>query len=199
MLKIITGNEEEAEEKMSLDDLAREGAHRMIQAALEAEVEDYINLLREERDENNRARVVRNGKAKPRRLTLGSGTVEIQTPRINDKRKGYKFSSGILPPYVRRSPNVSNVLPILYLRGLSTGDFRPALQELLGEDASGLSSSSISRLVDQFYDEYQSFRRADLSKKEYVYIWADGVHFNIRLEEDRLAVLVIVGVTVEGR
>ena len=129
MLKIITGKEEKSEEKMSLDDWAREGARRMIQAALEAEVEDYMNRLRDERDENDRARVVRNGKAKPRRLTVGSGTVEIQAPRINDKRKGYKFSSGILPPYVRRSPNVSNVLPILYLRGLSTGDFGPALNE----------------------------------------------------------------------
>lgn len=199
MLKIITQEGETPEENISLDDLAREGARRMIQAALEVEVDEYINRLKNERDENGRAMVVRNGKAKSRRVTVGSGTVDIQAPRVHDKREGYKYLSRILPPYIRRSPNVNSILPVLYLRGLSTGDFVPALSELLGEDAAGLSSSSISRLVDQFAEEYQAFRQMDLSEKEYVYIWADGVHFNIRLEEDRLAVLVIVGVTADGR
>jgi transposase-like protein len=199
MLKIITQEGETPEENISLDDLAREGARRMIQAALEVEVDEYINRLKNERDENGRAMVVRNGKAKSRRVTVGSGTVDIQAPRVHDKREGYKYLSRILPPYIRRSPNVNSILPVLYLRGLSTGDFVPALSELLGEDAAGLSSSSISRLVDQFAEEYQAFRQTDLSEKEYVYIWADGVHFNIRLEEDRLAVLVIVGVTADGR
>jgi len=186
------------DERGTLDELAREGARRMIQAALEVEVEQYVRGLREARDEKGYALVVRNGRGKPRQVTVGSGTLEIRCPRVNDKREGHRFRSSLLPPYVRRSPNVRNVLPILYLRGLSTGDFEPALKELLGE-ASGLSSSSISRLVEAFHEDYRRFRERDLSEKDYVYIWADGVHFNVRLEEDRLAVLVIVGVTVDGR
>ena len=197
MWDIITEPGWRPDESWSLDELAREGARRMIQVALEVEVDEYVRGHREARDARGHALVVRNGKARPRSVTVGSGTVEITSPRVNDKRSGHRFRSSILPPYVCRSPNVSNVLPVLYLRGLSTGDFGPALKELLGE-ASGLSPSSITRLVETFGEEYQVFRRQDLSKKEYVYIWADGVHFNVRLEEDRLAVLVIVGVTVEG-
>lgn len=199
MLQITTKETEKPEESLSLDTLAREGARRLIQEALQAEVEDYLQRLREHRDEQGHALVVRNGKARPRQVTLGSGTVEIVAPRVNDRREGCKFSSAILPPYIRRSPSVNNVLPILYLRGLSTGDFAPALHDLLGAEASGLSPSSISRLTDLFHQEYLAFRRRDLSETEYVYVWADGVHFNVRLEEDRLAVLVIVGVTAEGQ
>lgn len=198
MLEITTNEEWKPEERLSLDEVAREGARRMIQTALEAEVEEYLNRLRDRRDENGHALVVRNGKAQPRQVTVGSGTVEIRAPRVNDKREGCKFSSAILPPYLRRSPHVNGVLPVLYLRGLSTGDFVPALRELLGEEASGLSPSSIGRFTEVFHQEYLAFRKRDLSEKEYVYVWADGVHFNIRLEEDRLAVLVVVGVTAEG-
>lgn len=191
------GTEEGLE--ITLDELAREGARQMIAAALELEVKEYLQRNQEERDEKGHARVVRNGYGKERKITMGSGTIALRAPRINDKRPEKKFTSRILPPYMRRSPNVTNVLPLLYLRGLSTGDFAPALKELLGDEASGLSPSAINRLTQQFQTEHEAFQKRDLSGRDYVYIWADGVHFPVRLEEDRLAVLVIVGVTLEGQ
>src|SRR5215210_4386617 len=144
---------EDREVVVSLDELAREGARRMIAAALEAEVAEYVERFAGEVDEDGRRLVVRNGRARERKLTVGSGTVPVKAPRINDKRvdsatgERQKFSSKILPAYARRSPKVTEVLPVLYLHGLSTGDFEPALRDLLGEDASGLSSSAISRLT----------------------------------------------------
>ena len=175
----------------------------MLVSALEAEVASYLERHQGERDEQGRARVVRNGRAKPRRVTVGSGTVEITAPRVNDRRvdaegSRQRFTSAILPPYMRRSPKVAEVLPILYLRGLSTGDFQEALKALLGEDAAGLSPSNISKLLSVWVEEYQRFRTRDLSDRDYVYVWADGVHFNIRLEEDRLCTLVILGVRPDG-
>src|SRR5690606_10719346 len=181
---------------------AREGARRMLQAALEAEVAAYLVRHRGERDEAGHALVVRNGRARPRRITLGSGTVEIQAPRVNDRRvvegERQRFTSEILPPYMRRSPKLAEVLPILYLRGLSTGDFQEALPALLGEDAAGLSPSAISRLVGVWEEECRSFRRRDLSDRDFVYVWVDGVHFRIRLEEDRLCALVVIGARPDG-
>jgi len=147
--------EDNEEIKVTLDDLAREGARRMIAAALEAEVEEYVGSFADEVNEDGRRLVVRNGRGKERRLTVGSGTLAIRAPRVNDKRvdeetgERTRFSSKILPRYARRSPRVTDVLPVLYLRGLSSGDFAPALRELLGEDASGLSASSISRLTEK--------------------------------------------------
>lgn len=132
---------------ITLDELARQGARRMIAAALEAEVEQYVGSCVDEIDEGGKRLVVRDGRARQRKLTVGSGTVPIKALRVNDKRvddegKRQKFSSRILPAYARRSPKVTDVLPVLYLRGLSTGDFAPALRDLLGEDASGLSTAS---------------------------------------------------------
>ena len=138
---------EDNENRVTLDTLAREGARRMIAAALEVEVEEYVAALVDEVDEDGKRLVVRNGRARERKVTIGSGTLAIQAPRVNDKRvdeetgERKRFGSKILPAYARRSPKVTDVLPILYLRGLSTGDFQPALRDLLGEDASGLSSS----------------------------------------------------------
>jgi putative transposase len=140
--------------KVTLDELAREGARRMIAAALEAEVEQYVDSFTEELGEDGRRLVIRNGRAREQRVTVGSGTVPVRAPRVNDKRvdeqtgERKRFSSKILPKYARRSPKVTEVLAILYLHGLSTGDFGPALRDLLGEDASGLSSSSIQRLTE---------------------------------------------------
>jgi len=199
MLKLITESSCEPEVNVTLDELARLGAQRMIKEALLVEVEEYVSRLSDVRDDRGHAQVVRNGYGKARRITVGSGTLEIRAPRVHDRREGSKFTSAILPPYVRRSPNVESVLPVLYLRGLSTGDFAPALRDLLGEEASGLSSSSINRLTEQFHEEYQSLRRRDFSQEDYVYIWADGVHFNLRLEKDRLSALVIVGVRLDGQ
>ncbi len=187
----------------SLDELAREGARRMLQAALEVEVAEYIGRHMTARDERGWAEVTRNGHAQPRKVTLGAGTVEVEAPRVEDRRmidgQRQKFTSRILPPYVRRSPKVAEVLPLLYLHGLSTGDFREALGALLGEDAAGLSPTAIARLVKVWEAEYTAFRERDLSDRDYVYVWADGVHFNIRLEEDRLCTLVLIGARPDGR
>ena len=186
----------------SLDELAREGARRMLVAALEAEVAEYLARHGEARDERGHAEVVRNGRARPRPVPVGAGTLEVRAPRVDDRRviDGAKqaFRSRILPPYVRRSPKVAEVLPLLYLHGLSTGDFRPALAGLLGEDAAGLSPTAIARLVKVWEAEYATFRRRDLSDRDYVYVWADGVHFNVRLEEDRLRALVVIGARPDG-
>jgi len=167
-LSIDTPPLQAGETWLTLDELAREGARRMLQAALEAEVAAYLERHRGERDEAGHALVVRNGRARPRRITLGSGTVEIQAPRVNDRRvvegERQRFTSEILPPYMRRSPKLAEVLPILYLRGLSTGDFKEALPALLGEEASaGLSPSVISRMLSVWEEEYRAFRRRDLS------------------------------------
>ncbi len=187
---------------LSLAELAREGARRMLVAALEVEVADHVARSREARDERGHAEVVRNGHARARTVTLGAGTVEVRAPRVDDRRvvDGEKrtFRSRILPPYVRRSPKVAEVLPLLYLHGLSTNDFRPALTGLLGEDAAGLSPTAVARLVKVWEAEYAAFRRRDLADRDYVYVWADGVHFNVRLEEDRLCTLVVIGARPDG-
>jgi len=195
---------EENEGRISLDDLAREGALRMIAAALEAEVDEYVASFVEERDEDGKRLVVRNGKARERKLTVGSGTLPIQAPRVNDKRideqgERRRFSSKILPAYARRSPKVTEVLPILYLHGLSTGDFGPALRDLLGEDASGLSSSSIQRLTEQWQAEHAAFRQRELRFHRYAYLFVDGVNVAVRLGEDpKLCLLVVIGVREDG-
>jgi len=186
----------------SLDELAREGARRMLQAALAVEVADYIQRHATARDERGWAEVTRNGHAQPRKVTLGAGTVAVAAPRVEDRRvidgQRQKFTSRILPPYMRRSPNVAEVLPLLYLHGLSTGDFRAALGALLGEDAAGLSPTAIARLIKVWEAEYAAFRARDLADRDYVYVWADGVHFNVRLEEDRLCTLVVIGARPDG-
>jgi putative transposase len=205
MLKVVESGagREAVEQLLELDEIARMGARRMLMAALETEADDYVERHREERDETGRALVVHNGRAQGRKLTLGAGTVELRAPRVNDRRRDeqgqrQRFSSRILPPYMRRSPKVAEVLPILYLRGLSTGDFRPALEGLLGEDAAGLSPTNIARLTACWEKEYTAFRRRDLAGREYVYVWVDGVHFNIRLEDDRLCTLVMIGALPNG-
>ena len=176
----------------------------MIAAALEAEVEEYVASFVEERDEDGRRLVVRNGKARERKLTVGSGTLPIRAPRVNDKRideegKRQKFSSKILPAYVRRSPKVTEVLPILYLHGLSTGDFGPALRDLLGEDAQGLSPGSIARLTESWQAEHAAFRKRELRFHRYAYLFIDGVNVSVRLGEDpKLCLLVVIGVREDG-
>jgi putative transposase len=205
MLKVMEKGalREASRELFELDEIALAGARRMLMAALKAEAADYVERHRDERDGEGRALVVHNGRAQGRKLTLGAGTVELKAPRVNDRRRGeqgqrQRFTSRILPPYMRRSPKVAEVLPILYLRGLSTGDFRPALEGLLGEDAAGLSPTNIARLTACWEKEYAAFRRRDLAGREYVYVWVDGVHFNIRLEDDRLCTLVMIGARANG-
>ena len=206
MLQLITtkdeGTDERATAAATLDELARAGAQRMIEAALQVEVEDYLARHRAERDAAGHAVVVRNGTARPRRVTTGAGALTLAAPRVNDRRVvggvRQKFTSAVLPPYVRRSPRVESVLPLLYLHGLSTGDFREALPALLGPEAGGLSPSAILRLTKSWTTEYEAFRRRELAARDYVYLWADGVHFTIRLEEERLCTLVLIGVRPDG-
>lgn len=200
MLELITNESEGTapEVTQSLDELAREGARRMIAKALKLEVDEHIEKLSHLRNERGHALVVRNGKGRERTLTMGAGVVKIQAPRVNDRRAEHRFSSKILPPYMRRSPRLEEALPVLYLRGLSTGDFSKALPVLLGPEAAGLSATTISRLIRIWQDEYQVWRKRSLVEKDYVYIWADGVYFRVRLEEDRLACLVIIGVLADG-
>jgi putative transposase len=187
-----------------LDEIVREGARRMLAAALEAEVDAYVGAHEDEHDERGRRLVVRNGHAEPRSITTGAGAIEIQAPRVNDKRideesgERCRFRSSIVPPWCRRkSPKVAEVLPLMYLHGMSTGDFVPALKEFFGS-AAGLSSSVIARLTRQWQAERDAFLRRELSGVDYVYVWVDGIHFNIRLEEERLCTLVVVGVRADG-
>ncbi|MHB1468252.1 MAG: IS256 family transposase [Solirubrobacteraceae bacterium] len=196
---------EDVEGRVTLDDLAREGARRMIARALEAEVAEYVERFAEECDEDGKRLVVRNGRARERKLTVGSGTVPVRAPRVNDKRideesgQRQRFSSKILPAYARRSPKVTEVLPILYLRGLSTGDFRPALEDLLGKDASGLSASTISRLCKEWEAHHERFSKRHLGFCRYAYLFVDGVHVSVRLGEDsKLCLLVVIGVREDG-
>src|SRR4051794_11081834 len=186
-----------------LDELVREGARRMLAAALEAEVAAYVDAHAGEVDERGRRLVVRNGHGEPRQVMTAAGAVEVVAPRVNDKRvdeatgQRRRFSSAILPPWCRKSPKVAEVLPLLYLHGLSSSDFAPALEQFLGSSA-GLSASVITKLTVQWQDEAKAFAGRDLSGVDYVYVWADGIHVNVRLESERLCLLVLVGVRADG-
>lgn len=182
----------------TLDDLAREGARRMLAAALELEVSEYVARFADQRGEDGLRLVVRNGRAEPRKVVIGGMAVPVQAPRVDDRREGEKFTSQVLPPYFRRSQRLDQALPVLYLRGLSTGDFAPALEELLGEAARGFSATNIVRLKEGWEAEYREWRSRDLTGTDYVYVWADGVNFSVRLEEDRLTCLVLIGVRRDG-
>lgn len=187
-----------------LDEIARDGARRMLAAALQAEVEAYVSAFADERDEAGRRLVVRNGSHATRRVLTGAGAVAVTAPRVNDRRvdeatgERRRFASAILPAWCRRSPKVTEVLPLLYLHGLSSQDFGPALEQFLGTSA-GLSASVVTRLTASWQDEARAFAGRDLSQVDYVYVWADGIHVNIRLEEHRLCLLVLVGVRADGR
>jgi len=194
----------ESESRTTLDALCLEGARSMLRQALEVEVAAHLERHREARDENGHALVTRNGKARPRQVTTGAGTMTVESPRVRDRRvdkdgQRCRFTSQILPPYMRRSPKVAEVLPILYLRGLSTGDFEEALSSLLGKEASaGLSSSTITRLLAEWQKDYDAFRKRSFEDRRYAYLFADGIHFRVRLEEDRLCTLVLIGVREDG-
>jgi putative transposase len=196
--------EDNEEITLALDDLAREGARRMIAAALRAEADEYVDRFADDVDEDSRRMVVRNGRARERRVTVGSGTIPVRAPRVNDKRvdedgERQRFSSRILPAYARRSPKVGEVIPILYLRGLSTGDFRPALEGLLGEDAAGLSATSVSRLCKEWESHHDRFRQRLLSFSRYAYLFMDGIHVQVRLGEDpKVCLLIVIGVREDG-
>ena len=188
---------------MDLDAIVREGARRMLAAALEAEVDAYLAAHAAERDEGGRRLVVRNGHARRREVTTAAGAVTVRAPRVDDRRtdlvsgERVRFRSVVLPPWCRKSPKVAEVLPLLYLHGLSTGDFVPALAAFFGS-AAGLSAAVITRLVAAWQADHEAFSRRDLTDRDDVYVWADGIHFRVRLEQARLCCLVIVGVRADG-
>jgi len=196
----IRGREEPFETPRSvLDELAREGARRMLQEALEAEVVEYLQRHRKYVDDGGHRLVIRNGYLPERDLVTGVGPVRLKQPRVRDKRAGQKFTSKILPPFLRRAPSVDALIPILYLKGVSTGDFSEALAAILGPTAAGLSPTNVVRLKEGWKKDYQDWSKRDLSKKKYVYWWADGIYFNVRLDKDRPCMLVLMGALENGQ
>ena len=187
-----------------LDEIVRDGARQMLAAALQAEVAAYVAQFAEQRDENGHRLVVRNGYHRAREVLTAAGAVEVKAPRVNDRRvdpdsgERQRFSSAILPAWARKSPQMSEVLPLLYLHGLSTSDFTPALEQFLGSGA-GLSATTITRLTAQWQDEARTFAARDLSGTDYVYLWVDGIHLKVRLDQEKLCLLVMLGVRADGR
>ncbi|MFF7334959.1 IS256 family transposase [Streptomyces sp. NPDC008150] len=197
MLSVVTDDGSTQSGSLT-DEIVREGARRMLAAALEAEVNQYIAELAAETDEQGRRLVVRNGRHRPR-----TGAIEVSAPRVNDRRvdqstgERKRFSSRVLPPWCRKSPKVSEVLPLLYLHGLSSGDFVPALEQFLGS-AAGLSPATVTRLTKQWGEDHTAFQARDLSDRDVVYVWADGVHPKVRLGQAHPCVLVLPGVRIDG-
>jgi len=186
----------------ALSEILRQGAQAMLTTAIEAEVAEWIDSHRHLEDERGHRQVVRNGYLPERSITTGLGPVKVRQPRVHDRRIGETaepFSSKILPPYLRKTRSIEELLPWLYLKGISTGDFNEALSALVGPECPGLSASTVTRLVAQWQDEYKDWSKRPLADKHYVYLWVDGVHFNIRLEEDRQCILVVMGATADGR
>lgn len=198
-----------------LTEILRDGAQRLLGQAIEAEVADWIGRHAELTDESGRQQVVRNGHHPTRTLVTGIGPVDVSQPRVLDRRivgqnedgedvdaagcPVTRFSSKILPPYLRKTKAIEELIPWLYLKGISTGDFGEALQALVGPQAAGLSATTITRLMKAWQDEHTTWSRRLLENKQYVYLWADGIHFNVRLEEDRQCILVLMGATAEGK
>lgn len=188
-----------------LDSLVLEGARKMLQAALEEEVQSFLMQHATRVDKQGRRLVVRNGHLPAREIMTGAGALEVRQPRVRDKsaspEERVRFSSSILPPYLRKSKSIEELIPWLYLKGISTGDFSEALQALVGPDAAGLSANVVVRLKEQWSQEYDAWCQRDLSGKQYVYVWADGIHANIRLEDEansKQCLLVLMGATAEG-
>lgn len=183
-----------------LTELLRTGAKKLIADAVEAELQQLLSQYADLRSGLGHQQVVRNGYLPEREIQTGIGPVKIRVPKVRDKSgQGIKFNSALLPPYLRKTKSVEDVLPWLYLKGISTGDFQEALQALLGSDAKGLSASTISRCKRIWEEEHEAWSRRSLGSKRYVYIWADGVYFNIRSDDARQCILVIIGVTEHGR
>ena len=187
-----------------LDEALREGARQMLLQAIETEVVEYVEAHQHEVDEQGRRRVVRNGYARERTVVTGVGTLRVKAPRVADRRvdeqgRKFRFTSQILPPYLRRTKSVEELIPWLYLKGISSGDFSEALQALLGADAPGLSATTVVRLKEVWRGEYESWSKRSLAGQEFVYVWADGIYSNIRLDDERQCLLVVMGALADGR
>jgi putative transposase len=193
-------------QRSPLDELVRQGAQQMLQSAIETEVDDFLAEHAQRRDRRGNRQVVRNGYLPSRELLTGAGRLAVEQPRVRDnssqREDRVRFSSSILPPYLRRSKAIDELIPWLYLKGISTGDFTEALQTLVGEDAPALSANVVVRLTQQWSQEYDAWSRRDLSEQQYVYVWADGIHVNVRLENEanqRQCLLVLMGATADGQ
>ena len=205
MLKVVHDVEAASERAGGslLDEIVRDGARAMLAAALQAEVAAYVEAFADELDERGRRLVVRNGSHAPREVMTAAGAIGVRAPRVNDRRvdevtgERKRFASAILPAWCRKSPKVAEVLPLLYLHGLSSGDFGPALEQFLGS-AAGLSAATITRLTAGWQDEAAAFNKRSLAGTDYVYIWVDGIHVKVRLEQDKVCLLVIIGVRADG-
>ena len=182
----------------ALTEVLRRGAKELLQQAVEAEVAEAIAQYAALKDEQGRQRVVRNGYLPERSIQTGLGEVVVRAPRVRDRAGELKFSSRLLPPYLRRTRSLDELLPWLYLKGLSSSDFSGALTALLGPAAPGLSAATICRLKERWRLEYEHWRQRSLRDKEYVYVWADGIYFGVRLEDARQCMLVVIGATKEG-
>jgi len=184
-----------------ISDILREGARSLLAQALETEIDIFLNQYKDLRDENGLQRIVRNGYLPERRIQTGIGPVPVDVPRIRDRQQQtaerISFSSGILPPYLRKTRSMEQLIPWLYLKGVSTGDFSDALVALVGKDAPGLSAPTISRLKAVWQQEFQQWQKRSLSEKRYVYFWADGIYCNVRMD-DKQCLLVIMGATADG-
>ena len=187
-----------SESRTALDEIVREGARRMLQEALENEVADDLSRRASVRTEDGRQAVVRNGFLPARDLVTGVGPVRIRQGRLRDQRRKVKFTSRILPPYLRRVPSVEALIPVLYLKGISTGEFTEALEAILGPNAAGLSATNIVRLKEGWQKDYEAWSRRDLRGKRYIYWWADGIYFNVRLDAERPCLLILMGALEDG-
>jgi len=195
---------EEAGPQDLLEHLARKGARTALQAALEEEVDQFLQRFAEFRDEKGHRMAVRNGHLPERAILSGIGPLKIRQPRVDDRKlreeeEGERFSSAILPRFMRRMPSIEGLIPVLYLKGISTGDFSEALAAILGDGAKGLSASTITRLKEGWLEEHKRWSARSLEGKEYVYLWVDGIWVNVRLDEQRCCLLVIIGATREGK
>lgn len=186
-----------------LDEILREGARRLLQAALEAEIQEHLDRHRLSLDTEGHREVVRNGYHPERVILAGAGPILIKQPRVDDRAleaKGIpRFTSRVLPKFLRRAPSLDTLIPVLYLQGVSTDDFTEALEAILGPDAKGLSANTVVRLKEVWTSEYEQWAKRDLTGSNYVYVWADGVYSNSRLEGERNCLLVIMGADVHGR
>ena len=194
----------DGKERSPLDEVLRQGARQMLVKAAEAEVTAYIETHQHEVDQDGRRLVGRNGHARERTIVSGVGQLKIQAPRVDDRRvdeqgRRFRFTSQILPPYLRRTKSVEELIPWLYLKGISTGDFSEALEALLGPDAPGLSATTVVGLKDVWRREYEAWSKRDLSGQRFVYIWADGIYSNVRLDDERQCLLVVMGALEDGR
>lgn len=198
--KIITLKKPGEFSEDPLTELLRNGARQLISEAVEAELQDLLQQYAELKNDHGHRQIVRNGYLPEREIQTGIGPVKVKVPKIRDKSgQGIKFNSALLPPYLRKTRAIEEVLPWLYLKGISTGDFQEALEALVGSEAKGVSASTISRLKVTWEKEHDMWSRRSFNGKRYVYIWADGVYFNVRSDESKQCILVIIGVTEQGR